>query len=243
MPELPADRRLLQVLITFASTVVSDYRPAEALEQLLAQIPPVLRVDGAGVMLEDDTGELRFVVASDDVIRKIEAFQIETGEGPCVTAYEERRAVEVPDLSQETPFPRFAEVARDAGMGAVHSFPMQLGTARVGALNLYCASPGALPEEGVELGQMFADVATALLHGARQQDALHEQILGIRRVLEESGAIDQAKGVLMHAYGLEESQAFQALRRHARSGRVRVLEVARLVMAGQLDPADVVKVE
>lgn len=234
------DRRLLQMLVDFASTMVSDYTAERALDRVVQQVPDVLGVDGAGVMMEDDAGELRFVAASDDTVRLIEEYQVQTGEGPCVTAYETGQPVATDDLAGPTPFPAFAEVARAGGMAAVHSFPMLLEGLRVGALNLYRATPGPLPEDGVEVGQLFADVATTYLFGARRHDRLTQQIEGLRAVMQRGGQVDQAKGVLIHLYGVEDREAFALLRRAARHRRIRVHQVAEELMGGQLDPAAVV---
>ncbi len=233
-------RRLLKLLVEFASTMVSDYTAEDALDHLMAQVPPLLGVDGAGIMLEDDGGELRFVSASNDTVRLIEEFQVQTGQGPCVMAYETGEVVVADDLTADTPFPAFAEVGLAGGMAAVHSFPMLLEGVRVGALNLYRGVAGPLPEEGVEVGQLFADIATTYLFSARRHDRLTRQIEGLRNAISENGVVDQAKGVLIHAYGLQDREAFSLLRRHARSHRLRVLDVSRQIMDGSLEPATVV---
>jgi GAF domain-containing protein len=242
VPPTP-ERRLLQVLVRFASTMVSDYTAEDALDTLMHQVPALLDVHGAGVMLEDDSGELRFVSASNDTVRLIEEYQVQTGQGPCVLAYETGEPVQAEDLREETRFPAFAEVALAGGVAAVHSFPMLMGGVRVGALNLYRAEPGGLPEEGIEMGQLFADIATTYLFSARRHDRLTQQIEGLRATMQESGAVDQAKGVLIHTYGLQDREAFAVLRRYARRHRRRVLDVARSLMAGDIDPSDMVTAE
>ncbi|WP_370327082.1 ANTAR domain-containing protein [Euzebya sp.] len=239
-PRENRDRELLQLLVRFATTVVTDYTAEAALDRLVAQVPELLEVDGAGIMLEDDAGELRFVSASDDMVRLIEEYQIQTGQGPCVSAYVAGEHVAIDDLADETPFPDFADVAINGGLRAVHSFPMLLGGRRVGALNLYREKPGPLPEDGIELGQLFADVATAYLFSARAQGRLTSQIEGLRQAIAENGAVDQAKGVLMHTFDLDDREAFGALRRFARANRRRVLDVAQDVMSGTLVPSDII---
>lgn len=241
--DVSPERRLLQVLVSFASTMVTDYTAEEALDHLVKQAAPILGVDGAGIMLEDDAGELRFVSASDDTVRLIEEYQVQTGQGPCVLAYETGDPVQADDLTGDTPFPAFTEVALAGGMAAVHSFPMKLDRVRVGALNLYRCSPGSLPDEGIEIGQLFADIATTYLFNARHHDRLTQQIEGMRAMMQESGVVDQAKGVLIHTYGLQDREAFGLLRRYARRHRARVLDVARKVMEGQIDPSDMVTAE
>lgn len=233
---LSPDRQLLHVLVQFASTMVSDFTAEDALDKLVAEVPPILQVDGAGIMLEDDAGELRFIAASNATVRLIEEFQVQTGEGPCVMAYETGKHVRADDLSMDVPFPAFAEAAMTAGMHAVHSFPMMLETVRVGALNLYRQTTGPLPEEGAETGQLFADIATSYLFSARRHDRLTRQIEGLRNAMQENGMVDQAKGVLMHTYGLQDREAFALLRSYARTRRQRVLDVSRAVMDGELLP-------
>jgi GAF domain-containing protein len=243
MHDLTADRQLLEVLRTFAATMVSDFLAEQALDDLMGAVPDILGVDGAGIMLEDDTGELRFVAASDDTVRLIEEFQVETGEGPCVMAYETGRPVQTDDLHADTPYPAFAAAALAAGLQAVHSFPMLIERTRVGALNVYRSSTGPLHEEGLETGQLFADLATSYLFTARRHDRLTRQIEGLRHAIQENGAVDQAKGVLMHTYGLEDREAFALLRRHARTHRQRVLDVSQALMDGDLDAGALMGVE
>ncbi len=227
----------MKVLVDFAQTMVSDYTAEGALDGLMEQVPECLKVDGAGVMLEDDTGELRFVSASNDTLRMIEEFQVNTGQGPCVMAYETGQPVVADDLTGDTPFPAFAEVALAEGMAAVHSFPMLMEDIRVGALNLYRSTPGPLPPEGMDMGQLFADMATTYLFSARRHDRLTRQIEGLRNAMQENGVVDQAKGVLIHTYGLQDREAFALLRRTARRARMRVLDVSADLMAGKIEPA------
>ncbi|MGI9016006.1 MAG: ANTAR domain-containing protein [Euzebya sp.] len=235
------ERRLLQLLVHFTSTMVTEYTAEDALDELMQQVPELLGVDGAGVMLEDDTGELRFISASNDTVRLIEEFQVQTGQGPCVMAYESSQHVQIDDLTKDCPFPTFAEVAVAAGMRAVHSFPMLLDSHHVGALNLYRARIGPLPEDGVEVGQLFADIATTYLFSARTYNRLTRQIEGLKASISQSGAVDQAKGVLMHSHGLQDREAFGLLRRYARAQRVRVLDVAEQLMDGTLDFSTIIE--
>lgn len=230
----------MQVLVRFATTMVTDYTAEGALDGLVGHLPALLEVDGAGVMLEDDTSELRFVAATDDTVRLIEEFQVQTGQGPCVKAFEDGAPVGIDDLKEGSPFPAFAEVAIAGGMRSVHSFPMLLEGARVGALNVYRSEAGSLPEDGIEIGQLFADIATTYLFSARRHDRLTKQVEGLRHAIEENGPVDQAKGVLMHAYGLQDREAFQALRRYARRNRRRVLDVSSDLMTGDLAPTDII---
>ena len=57
------------------------------------------------------------------------------------------------------------------------------------------------------------------------QEALHSRIV-----------IEQAKGIIAQALGLEMDEAFAGLRRYARSGGRRLAQVAQGVVDGTLEP-------
>jgi hypothetical protein len=76
----------------------------------------------------------------------IEDLQYTLGEGPCVDAYLQDRVVLEPDLVDPvvSRWPAFTPPALGAGVRAVFGFPLQVGAARLGALNLYRDQPGWL---------------------------------------------------------------------------------------------------
>lgn len=115
---------LAETLVTFATTLVSDYTAESALDDLMRAVPKELDVDGAGIMLCDDDGDLRFVSASDDTVRLIEQFQIDADEGPCVLAARTGETVFTDDLQLgDERFPAFSRRAAAAGLRSVQSFP------------------------------------------------------------------------------------------------------------------------
>ena len=60
-----------------------------AIQQIVSAAKALLRVDGAGLMLADERGELRWATASDQQTQVIEEGQERLGEGPCVNAFAE----------------------------------------------------------------------------------------------------------------------------------------------------------
>ncbi len=103
-------------------------------------------VSGAGIMLMSGEVPRGSACTSDDVAALIEELQLTLGEGPCIDAYGQDRAVLEPDLA--TPlrprWPAFSPPALDAGARAVFGFPLQVGAVRLGALNLYRDQSGPL---------------------------------------------------------------------------------------------------
>jgi GAF domain-containing protein len=231
---LVANDKLVEVLKSFARTMVHDYAIDELLDTLCKEINAVLEVDGAGVMLEDEQGALRFVAASDDLIRSIEALQIELGEGPCLRAYQTGKQVVINDLQTDELFPRFSVRALAAGMAAVHSFPLVADDTVVGALNMYASQPSALDEPGTEAGQLLADIATSYILNARTLAESHKLTGQLQRALDSRVVIEQAKGKLSEQLGVSVTEAFEVMRSHARNRGRKLRDVAVEVLEGTL---------
>jgi diguanylate cyclase (GGDEF)-like protein len=190
---------LADLLAEFAHTLVGGFQIQEILDHLVARIVDVLPVTGAGVMVMGPAGELHFVAASNDTILEIESLQNELGEGPCLTAYRTGAAVAVPDLSEDTTFPRFSARAQESALAAVFTFPMSIDGTRFGALDLYRDEPGALSAPDMRSAQVLADVAAAYIHNAQgradaldtldvlRQRSLHDPLTGLpnRTLLKE----------------------------------------------------------
>lgn len=231
-------RGFWRVLERFAGTLVDRYELDDVLEQLGVDIAEVLDVAGAGVMLADDSGSLRFCSTNNDVLRKLEDLQIDLDEGPCLLAYRSGEIVLADDLRDDPRFPSFGPRAIDAGMAAVYSFPMRLDQQVIGALNLYAEAARTFTHDQVEVGGVFADVATMYLLNARdiaQRDLLTRQL---QHALDSRVLIEQAKGYVAALAGIEPADAFELIRRYARGHQVRVRVVARALLHGDVKLSD-----
>ena len=200
---------LTEVLIEFAEILGTDFSIPTILGHLVTRIVDLLPITGAGVMLMNAEGELRFVAASDDAIRVIETLENDFTEGPCLDAYQTGEPVAVPDLSIDEQFPRFSPRACQAGLAAVFTFPLRLGGKRLGALDIYRDTAGALDDDELRVAHILAEVAGGyLMNALNRQDAaakaaqlqhqnLHDPLTGLpnRTLLEEllDRAVERAR--------------------------------------------------
>jgi GAF domain-containing protein len=136
-----------------------------------------------------------------------------------------------------TAWPRFAPVARQAGFRSVNAFPLRLRDRILGALNLFDAEPRRLDQADVVAAQALADIATIGLLQYRTITDAHALARHLSAALESRIAIEQAKGVIAERLNVGMDEAFERLRRYARSRRRRLSEVAEEVVAGTLSPA------
>jgi GAF domain-containing protein len=230
---------LLDVLLRFSRTLVRGYKVADVLPDLCADMTKLLSVDGAGIMLEDQRGVLRFVAASDDVVGRIEQLQLRAGEGPCIRAYETASTVAISDLATTDELPVFAPLAVDAGMRAVFSFTMRIEDVTVGAYNVYRRRPGELDDDAMHAAEVLADLATTYIISA---DAVERSTLlatQLQRALDSRVVIEQAKGVLSCAWGVGVDDAFEQLRSYARARRLRLRDAAGDVVEGRRTPEEI----
>lgn len=109
--------------------------------------------------------------------------------------------------------------------------PVELAGGPIGTLDAYVRSERRWNESEVSALQACAGVVANLLGqavAAWTQGRLARQL---QIALEHRVVIEQAKGALVAQEGLSEREAFERLRRQARSQRRRVVEVADEVLA------------
>jgi transcriptional regulator with GAF, ATPase, and Fis domain len=224
---------LAETFVELTDTMVADFDVIDFLHVLTDRSVQLLDVSAAGLLLADPRGELRVVAASSEAARLLELFQIQSDQGPCLDCFRAGQPVHSGDLAAAAQrWPRFAPAAQQAGFAAVQALPMRLRDQVIGALNLFRASPGAIPPADVRVGQALADVATiSLLHerNMRHSDTLNEQL---QTALNSRVIIEQAKGKLAERLGVDMDQAFTLLRDFARNRNRRLSDLAQAFVDG-----------
>ncbi|MGD9701155.1 MAG: GAF and ANTAR domain-containing protein [Acidimicrobiia bacterium] len=233
MPDDP----LLRILARWSS---DDGRARTT--RLCAVCAEITEMSGAGIMLMADDAPRGSVCSTNDVSALIEELQYTFGEGPCVDAYRQQRPIVEPDLADPAS-PRwtaFSRPAVEAGARAVFGFPITIGAARLGALNLYRDSTGPLTNtqhtDALVLSGVAARAIIAMQAGAAPGDLGSELQTGTNFQF----VVHQAAGMVAVQIGVPVADALVRLRAHAFSHDRLVADVARDVVSGQLrfDDAD-----
>jgi hypothetical protein len=174
--------------------------------------------------------------ASDEVSSLIEDLQYTMGEGPCVDAYQQDRAVTEPDLADPVT-PRwlaFTPPALRAGARAVFGFPLRVGTVRLGALNFYRDSPGSLSDDQHADALVVADVTARwvleMQSGAPSETVAAELELGA----DFHFTVHNAAGIVSVQEGISVTESMIRLRAFAFSQDRLLTEVAGDVIAHRL---------
>jgi GAF domain-containing protein len=236
MRETGKDVLLARTFVDLVDTLVDDFDLVDLLTLVADRCVEVLDVSAAGLMLVAPEGDLRVVAFSSEEVRVVELFELQNEEGPCLDAYRTGLPIVNQDLSVVDRWPHFAPVALAAGFHSVHALPMRLRGVILGALNLFRAEEGELEALEITFAQALADVATIgiLNHrAASEAQVLNEQLTV---ALNSRVVIEQAKGILSERTGLDMERSFTRLRRYARDHNLRLVDVARGVVDGSVQP-------
>jgi GAF domain-containing protein len=167
---------------------------------------------------------------------RIEQTQEQTQSGVCVEAFTSGEVVTVADLELESRWPEFRSVAREVGVRATAAVPMRLGGEALGALNLYDDKPRQWTEHDMSTATVLADMATSYLVNASEIAESRRRAEQLEEALETRIIIEQAKGVLANERKVSVDQAFEILRRHARTHQAGLRTVADAVVNLGLRP-------
>lgn len=222
------------ILRDFAETLVAEYDIDAILDELCDRAVELLPIDGAGVTLADEDGDLRFVAASNETIAHIEELQDRLREGPCMSAHARREIVMVADIKQTDEWPNFGHAAQAAGMRTIGGFPMAVDTTPIGVLNVYAEDPDVFESEDVDAARILADVATTYVLTVEHGLDVEKERDQLQYALTSRIVIEQAKGLLAGRHDIPIEVALKRLRGHARDNNRTLHDVAREVLDGSL---------
>lgn len=227
-----ASERRLKIL----GLLIGSGLPELCASRLCEVCAEVTGMTGAGIMLMSGDVPRGSLCSTNPVSDLIEQLQYELGEGPCVDAYHQDWPVLEPDLAnpQYARWPAFAAQAVEAGASAVFGFPLQVGSVRLGALNLYRDAPGPLTDDQHADALVLADLvaqSVLVLQASAQPGALAAEL--------ESGAdfhytVHQASGMVSVQLGSSIGHALIRLRAYAFSNGIPMAEVAESVISRTL---------
>lgn len=202
----------------------------------MGQCVRLLDVQAAGLLLTSARGGLELVASTSQQARFVEVMQLNAGDGPCVECCRTGLAVEIADVEQAgAEWEAFRSAALREGFRSVRAVPLRVRSEVIGSLGLFRTRVGALDA-------MEADVALALANLA-SVGILHERVVRegsivadqLQRALDTRVLIEQAKGMLAALAEASMDEAFEMLRRHARSTSTGLRDVSQRVVDRTLD--------
>lgn len=195
-----------------------------------------LSVSGTGISVMTDDGVRGVCAASDPLSERIEELQFVFGEGPCIDAFQSRRPVLVPNLSGDAAarWPMYGPAASAGGVCAVFAFPLQMGAARLGVLDVFRDHPGALSDDQLSDALAFADVTMEALLDQHQSTSDADTHGGVGDAVAYRAELFQAQGMVMVQIEGTINEAMARMRAYAYAESRGLGEIARDVVARRL---------
>jgi GAF domain len=216
--------------------LVRDGESEPSTRRLAEMSAQFTNVSGAGIMLMSGDIQRGAVGVSDDVAARIEELQYTLGEGPCVDAYQQDRPVMEPDLVAPdfVRWSAFSPAAVAAGVRSIFGFPLRLGGARLGALNLYRDQPGRLSDEDHANALVAADVVCRALLVMQADAAPGTVSAALGQGTDFGAVVHQASGMVSVQLDVSVAEALIRLRAYAFANNQHLSEVGTAVVARQL---------
>ncbi|TDE03131.1 ANTAR domain-containing protein [Jiangella asiatica] len=177
------------------------------------------------------------VLAIGDRCEELEELQLMLGQGPGMDAAATDRPVLVPDLSVSAAadrWPVFAPAAVAHGAYGMFAFPVAIGAARIGVLDVYRRRPGSLSAAELADGLAFADAVLLLALDERGGLTFGAGRLIDGELPERRADVHQAAGMVSVQLGVGVDEALARLRAYAYVNGQRLVDVAAAVLARHL---------
>lgn len=221
---------------------LEDLRPTfEDIARILLAAPTVEqsldRITAAAVRVVDgcdhaavlllQKGEVVTRAATDEVAGRLEAIELETGQGPSLDTIRDHGTFLVHDLRTEARWPKFAERAiASSAVTSILSYRLFVEDDTYGALNLYSKVPGAFDAEAAALGAVLAAHSAVAMKMSGEVE--HLNIAMVSRA-----TIEQAKGIIMATTRCGPDRAFEILRLQSQALNEKLRDVAAEIVERQ----------
>lgn len=184
----------------------------------------------ASISTVQDRRHFTTQAATSDFQRAVDQAQYDVGQGPCLDALLQQRAVRSDDPSSTWRWPAFAARGRTLGVGSMLCVQLYVDGHRgeLGALNLSSEESDAFTDQSAEVALVLAAHAAVAMFEAQSSAQM-------RSAVDNRDLIGMAKGVLVERYKVTPGAAFDVLARASQHTNRKLLDVAlELVEAGTL---------
>jgi transcriptional regulator with GAF, ATPase, and Fis domain len=214
--------------ISALSRLVTAQETFESTVSRIAELS-VLAIDAAdecGISLV--TGKtINTVAVTSDIGNTIDALQIETGQGPCMSSIKEQATFYIPDMSLDETWPTFSNLAAQAtGISSLLGYVLQVGEGSLGAMNVMSFQVDAFDAEAIAAGALFAAQAGVALSNALTHRQDEEKVEQLEEGIRTRQVIGEAVGIVMATRQVNANEAFEILKTISQHTNVKLKEVA-----------------
>lgn len=170
------------------------------------------------------------MAATDDIARRGDLIQYESGEGPCLSAATDQSVVYTACLHEDRRWPVSAERLTELGVGSMLSARLSVEEDRshtLGSINLYSMDDHAFDEQDQVLVVLLASLTSVVAHHARVRSDLE-------RGLVSRQIIGEAVGILRAQHSASSEDAFGLLVTASNRMNLKLRTIAEQLVEGTL---------
>lgn len=184
-----------------------------------------LNCSAAGIALASRGRPPEVAAATDPMVEEVYRTQLETGEGPLITALAEHSTVLISDTTTDTRWPRWAAMVAAGGVRSVLDVPLatRKGSHTHGVLGLYHTSPDAFTVDDEAIAHILSRHASVAV-----ATALHEE--NMAQAVDARKLVGQAMGILMERFDVDSDRAFAILQRYSQHNNIKLRDVAQFLI-------------
>lgn len=190
---------------------------------------------GAGASIINPRGRRESAGATDSIVLRADRLQYELGQGPCLSAWAEQRAIIIQDTREENRWPKWTAAVANLPLRSVLSAPLTTEGRRIGAFKVYSPAPLAFDDHSVFLIERLADPAAVLLGNARDREATQRMSQELVEALTNRDMILRAEGILIERMNLTSREALDVMLTASRGKDKPLQEVAREIVRGSTE--------
>jgi transcriptional regulator with GAF, ATPase, and Fis domain len=210
------------------SRIPTRTRVSREILAAVAQESAIALDDDASVALAlGDPSAPTLTVSTDKKAQAFDGAQMDAGEGPSRSAWDEDSTVVAQDLVNDERWPRLAAHARKLPVISAVATPVRIGDQVVGVLSTCAGDESITLHDMVEALELLSSALAAILQESETRDELETLARQLNAALESRAVIEQAKGLVMAHARCQADEAFRALVEMSNRANVKLRTVAQ----------------
>jgi hypothetical protein len=203
---------------------------ARSLHQLAtAAVRSVQGCSAANVVMWT-SGEPVLIASTHPDLPALTDVQVESGCGPVLDALAAAgEPVTCPDTLASDRWPDYGAAALRVGVRCSLSLA-HLAKGDAVSLTLFGVRPRCIDPRRAQMVELLGALGGAVLGAVSQYDNARRTANQLKDAAQARAVVDQAKGILMHAFGCSADEALQRLRETSQRRNIRAIDVAREVV-------------
>lgn len=165
-----------------------------------------------------------------DPVMRADELQYEMDEGPCVSAWRDKKVYRIDSMADEKRWPRWTAAAGAMGVQSCVSAPVMVRDQAIGAIKAYSDMPSHYTDRDERTLSLLASQAAVVLMNVVEYSEATSTINQLKEAIGTRDVIGMAKGILMEREGVTDERAFDMLRVASQTENIKLRDIAAKIV-------------